>query len=285
VPRLVSVLTFVGLAILAGPAEAILGPPPTPFERALKAEVVVVGKVTVIEKDAVEIEVKGTDGRTDKFTYRVAVVKIGEAVAGAKGLTHIRVGFFPADPRAPDARTHYQGIGSLALTEGEEGCFFLRKHPSGDFYVIPWRLLPLDPKEDGYKARLEKLRRGLAAAADPITALKAERPEDRYAAAVALVYRYRTYPDLGKYDEVPIPADENRLILRAFAERDWTKSDPDLPSPFSLTGHLGMSPQDGYDPKDPAEPKNWLADRADYFRRWVEKDGQKFVLKKLVRRK
>src|SRR5258708_37572603 len=63
----------------------------TPTQQAMQAEIIVVGKVTAIEKDVS----KATQfpGTKDTVDYRVGVVKIADNIQGAKGLTTIRVGW------------------------------------------------------------------------------------------------------------------------------------------------------------------------------------------------
>src|SRR5690349_11243173 len=124
------------LAVTAAPAKRVAAPP-NPVQRALAAEVVVVGKVTAIEKEAVELP--PAPDAPNKVAYKVAVVKVEAGLAGADNLTHVKVGFVPVGgpPR---------GFGPVALTEGQEGLFFLTKHPSGQFYTFNWMAPPVDAK-------------------------------------------------------------------------------------------------------------------------------------------
>src|SRR5262245_51758957 len=105
----------------------------TPLQKLLSAEVVVVGKVTAIEKDTVDVE--PFPGAKDKQTYKVAVIKIETDLIGAANITHVRVGFVlppPPNPGAPPVRpASERGFAPVFLAEGQTGLFYLTKHHSG----------------------------------------------------------------------------------------------------------------------------------------------------------
>src|SRR5262245_14547536 len=73
-----------------------------PIERAFYVPVVVVGKVTAIEKETVDAT--QFPGAPDKVAYKVAVVKVGTNLAGADGVTHLKVGFTPPAKPDPNAK-------------------------------------------------------------------------------------------------------------------------------------------------------------------------------------
>ena len=119
-------------------------------QRAVTADAVVVGKVTAIEKDTVDAvphpNVK------EKVAYKVAVVKIESNLGGATNLTHIKIGFIPRPkvrpggpvPVPPVGRPAIQpvrpirtGMQAPELKVGSEMLFFLVKHPTAEFYVMP----------------------------------------------------------------------------------------------------------------------------------------------------
>src|SRR5260370_4270676 len=96
-------LGLAGLSLLACSAPAFgkrIAPLPIPL-RVAQADVVVVGKVTAIEDKTIKAE--RFPGDKQMADYKVAVVKVEEALLGAKGLTHVRVGFVPSagGPRRP----------------------------------------------------------------------------------------------------------------------------------------------------------------------------------------
>jgi len=64
----------------------------SPTDQTLRADIIVVGKVTAIEPNAVLVERRPG---ADKVAHMVATIRIDESLLGAKGLTHVRVGFVP----------------------------------------------------------------------------------------------------------------------------------------------------------------------------------------------
>src|SRR5581483_6143826 len=73
------------------PARAMMiAPAPIP-QRVAQSEVVAVGKVTAVEDKTVSAP--QFPGAKDKVEYRIAVVKISDHLLGAKGETHVKVGF------------------------------------------------------------------------------------------------------------------------------------------------------------------------------------------------
>ena len=178
------------LALAATPAVAlrIAMPNLTTAQKALQADAVVVGKVTEIEKE--EVEVAPHQGAPDKVKMRVAAIKIADGLVGAKNVTHVKVlipgsaADQPADqplPGGPLVRPAIGrippgrgGFGPVVLKEGDEGLFFLAKHPtSATHYVINAGNQPVAIKDENYKAELGKVKASLAVLADPMKALKA----------------------------------------------------------------------------------------------------------------
>src|SRR5947207_2802786 len=76
--------------VQAAQALRIMNVPSAP-QRLAQADVVVVGKVTAVEDKNVMAEL--SPGNKEKAEFRVVVVKIAEALVGAKGLTHVKVGY------------------------------------------------------------------------------------------------------------------------------------------------------------------------------------------------
>jgi hypothetical protein len=170
-------------------------PPPSVVERFLMSEVVVVGKVARIEEDAVEATAPYA-GAKEKQKYRVAVVTIDTHVAGADRPKEIKVGFVPWPKRGPNDRPLRTDTLMPELKEGQESLFFLAKHPTADFHVMPGRNYPVDVRTGQAKAELEVLKRAAAVLADPLKALKSDRPEARAEAAAILLLRHRSVPGL-----------------------------------------------------------------------------------------
>lgn len=256
------------------PAKRIAAPP-NPVQRALQSGVVVTGKVTAIEKEPVEIEeAKGSP----KVSYRVAVIKVESALAGAANETHVKVGF-PANARPGRGRV-------IALEENQEGLFFLSKHPSGAFHVFNWMTPPVDASAEDYIASLANVKKALAAVADPDKALKSEKADERSFAAIALILKYRSQPQTGgDIGLEKIPADESRRILQGLAEASWSKSEMGLPPATNAFYMLGLTEEQGWtQPKvQPGADFNEELRRA--FGKWAEGAGKDYRISKFVVKK
>jgi hypothetical protein len=250
--------------------------PPSPVQRALQAEVVVTGKVTSIEKEPVEIESGG-----QKTHYKVAVIKIESALVGAANTTHIKVGF-PAGPGGGRGRGPI-----VSLEVNQEGLFFLTKHPSGAFHTFNWMGSPVPSTDESYKAVTANVKKALAIVAEPMKSLKAEKADDRAFAAIALIIKNRTIPQIeGKTLTLEkLPAEQSKLILKGLSEANWTKFDPNFPPPATAFYMLGLTTEDGWNaPKvQPGADFNSLMREA--FEKWIEGPGKDYRINKFVVKK
>ena len=288
--RFLGVLSAALLAASPAAAKLVMAAKP-PAQRAVTADAVVVGTVTAVEP--AEVEAAPFPGAEEKVKFKVAVVQVKDALAGAKGLTHIKVGFVP--PAAPPAGTggirRRPGLLPPELKEGQEFLFFLAKHPDAGFYVMPNMSPPLDATDAGAKAEVEAAKKALAVVADPLKALKAEKAEDRHAAAVALLGKYRSYPDFGgEVEEGPISAEESKLILKGLAEGDWGKFRRDQPNPMQAFFSLGLSEADGFAPPNPqpaapGQPVDINALHKKAFEAWRAGPGKDYVVKRVTPKK
>ena len=251
--------SLLSLALLAGlSSEAfalrIAMPTVTPAQAAARADAIILGKIVEIEKEPTEAlnAPKGTP-----MNYRIAVLKIEEAVGGAKNLTQVRVGFSetpkiateatPAVPPLLDAPAPVQAnkplllrpaimrqplAQAVVLTKDQEGLFFLRKHHSGDFYVpMPFTHVVAKAQDD-FKKQVEMVKKVQAIVTDPKAALQAKDKKDRELAACTLVNLY-TSPGVGFGMDVASPkqqvvsAGESKLILDTLAGMNWGTFDPE----------------------------------------------------------
>lgn len=264
-PRLGVALAGALLFGFAAPAEAralaIAPGAVKPGLKASQADVVVLGKVVEVEKDPVEATPYKGAPKDQKVSYKVAVVKVEEALIGGKGLTQFRVGFPAEAPAAgaeptppvppggpvPAVRPIRRGFGPVGLAAGMEGCFFLARHHEGDFYVLAnnGTAAPLLKKADAYAKELEEVKKTAKTLEDPVAALKAKELDDRFQAAYTLLQRYQMNTG-GATAREPIPDEENKLILKLLAELPWqadnskprTGSDPVPPSRAALWGMI-----------------------------------------------
>jgi hypothetical protein len=261
-------------------------PMPSPIERAFMAPVVIVGKVTKIEKDTVDAP--RFIGVENKEPHKIAVVKIETNLAGAAGITHLRIGYI--QPQKPDPKTERPWrVDPTAIDpkEGDEILFFLVKNPKAPFHTIPILAPPVEAKSAEYKATVEGVTRALVVIADPAKALKTEKADDRFRAAVTLILRYTSVSHgTGEAEAVPIGAEENRVILNALAEGDW-KLDPAgaSPNPFIALYRLGLGEAEGW--KQPlAKPgEEYSETTRKAFAAWLKGPGKDYRIKKYVSKK
>ena len=277
-------VAIVAMFAVVGPLKAgAPAPIPVPVERALGVPVVVVGKVTSIEPDTVESI--PYPGAPNKVAYRIAVVKIEAALAGAAGMTHLKVGFIPPAKADPTVRLPLRPHPAQPeLREGKEMLFFLRKHPEGGFYLFTYSTPPVESTSVEFKPQIEFVKKALAVVEDPIAALRSKKATDRFDAATVLITKYRSLPDgASDVESLPLAAEENRLILTAFAAGDWHFD----PQGIRLNGitalyRLGLDEKDGW--KAPAaKPGEDYTETTRYaFVAWLAGPGKDYRIKKIV---
>ena len=266
-----------------------------------QSQVVVIGKVVAADSDyALARPAGGAAGQ--KVGWNTATVKIGEALVGAKGKTHVRVGWSPNGGTGLESTINLQpafgggfapaglaarddveiAVGIVApLAEGQEVALLLNLHPEGDFYVQTPFVPPLVKGQGNYDADLKQIRKVLKVTSDPVAALKAKDPAERAFAATTFVHKYRTPPqpvDGRPIRLEPVPAEESKLILKALAEMDWNKLDETGNAPLqNAFWTLGLTDRDGWrqptaNPGNDANAitgeaaKKWLADHADTYK-------------------
>jgi hypothetical protein len=278
-------------------AYALVAAPNPPVRRAIGADVVIVGKVSGFEKDAVQAE--PFPGAKQKVAYKVAVIKIADDLAGAGKMKEIKVGFVPppkADPKAPPRPVRPlpgRGFGVPNLEEGQEFLFFLAKHPTADFYVMPGMSPPVDMKDQNAKKEVENVKRITAIMADPAKGLKSDKPEIRAETAAIMVSKYRTYPAIGgETEQVEIKAEESAILLKALLDGEWSSRAGGIrfdgpPSPLMAFQSLNLTEQDGWvqpvivnQPGSP--PVDFGAVMKDAYGQWLNGPGKKYVIKKIV---
>ena len=283
-------------AIVGTHACGSAGPPASTIEKFMLSEVVVAGKVASIEKDSVEATAPYA-GAKEKQKYVVAVVKIDTGFAGADKLKEIKIGFVPWPKREPNDRPLRTDILMPELKEGQELLFFLAKHPTAGFYIMPGRNNPVDMKADSAKDDLEIVKRCAAVLADPMKGLKSDKADVRAETAAILLIKYRSWPGfVAEIEAVAIDAAENKLILRGLAEADWRFQGPRprgtyAPLAYLAFLHLGLTEKDGWvepvvAPSPPGvPPPDTGAVIGDAYGQWLNGPGKNYTIKKLVRKK
>ncbi|HVS34492.1 MAG TPA: hypothetical protein VMS17_02855 [Gemmataceae bacterium] len=267
------------LVLAASPvcARAMMIAPPPLSQRTALADAVVVGKVTGFGEKLVSAV---PPGGGDKVDYQIAIVQVGDAAAGLKDAKEIKVGFLPPPPTPPQPgpgpvliRKRYP---QFTLTQDQEACLFLVKHPTGDFYIGVNYYDIIDKKTPDFDKSLDEIKRCAKLLADATASLKGKNNDDRFLTASMLIARYRTAKP-GQTKTEPIDAEQSKLILQALADADWN---PKPPQPgvfmgFQMTPQvaffrLNLTPQDGWmlpkDPKDiPDAAKQWLKDNVEKY--------------------
>ena len=284
------------VALAAPPAQALRIALPVAAStktKTMQADAVVVGKVTGIEKETVDLEMAPGSG---KVPHTVANIKIETSLYGAKNVTHLKLAFVkpgdegqPGDvnPGRPIKPLPFPGPGGRGgqqyiPTEDQEGIFFLQKHPTSDkHFVVQFGHAPVLASDAKYADELATVKAMTAAYADPLKALKAEKVEDRVTGALALAQKYRGQPAnnlSGVLEETPVPAEESRLFLQVLADADWGKN----ADAARLADALGLIPGNyGIPVVLPGDSDDPLAARQKAFKAWAEKYGAKFEVKKV----
>jgi hypothetical protein len=269
------------LLAAALPAGAVvpLTVPPLP-ERVALADLIALGKVTTVEDELVQAgPLVKIPGVTKKVSYRIAALSIKSPLLGADKVDRVRVAFAP--PAAGGAKSS-RGTNRFALVRlaaGDEGCFFLRKHPDEPFYVASAAYDFLDKKTKDFDKEVAQVKRCVRLLADAGAGLQAKLADDRLLTATLLIYRYRTprYVYRGKPQTEAIEAEQSKCILAALAEGNWsTKETPAPGSPLSLFLRLGLTKADGW------ETPTALADVAPAARKWLHDHAADYRIRRYV---
>jgi len=282
------------------PIQAVEYTGPSAFQKAVASQLVVSGTVSIGKETA---EAAPWLGSPTKATYRVATIKVADTLIGGKAET-VKVLLAPADPTyvndpfpGQPAQPYYpQFPQQIQLIDGQEGVFFLTKHPTADAFTHAGGQPPLNPLDTRYKSDLAEVKLVAAVHADPVKALKAEKAEDRMRAAYVLVTGYRRPPAYDKqYDQTAVPAEEAKLIFKAMLDADWELWDkPQQPNevrdytlnPTSLLGLMQVyqgAPGKGNFPQVRPQPgQGYHAAYKEAFQKWMDGDGKEFELKRFV---
>lgn len=241
--------------------------PPLP-QRVALADCVIVGKVTNVPADPVHAFALPKIAGAPKVAHQMAVVGIDSVVLGATDVRELRVGFI-APPPSPRRRTAFQ------WSVGQEGCFFLRKHPDESFWVIQadYDLVAKGRGKD-FERRLALVQRCGKLLKDAEAGLRAPEADDRLLTAGMLILRYRTPQHVyrGEAKTAPIDAERNRLILAVLADGEWTEMDLRAPmGRLRLFFRLGLTARDGWKPaksekETAAAAQAWLRAHAATYR-------------------
>jgi hypothetical protein len=246
----------------------VIAIPPAGPNRIAKADAVIVGKVDAIEPQDVKV---------GNATYRIAVVRIEQAIRGVKEAKSLRIGFTPPPP-PPDGKgplVFTSGPRPIHLKVGQESLFLLTKLPKENVYVIGGIVgYHIDrDKNPTFDKEVELAKVAVKVIDNPQDALKSKDTDERLLAAAYLIENYRSFkgPAVPKLEA--IDADESKLILQTLVNADW-KANADFrsirPAPWQLFQKLGVTAKDGYAPQPgvnyQAAMQSWLSENAQKYR-------------------
>jgi hypothetical protein len=262
--RVALVLAAIVTCVLSSATHAgvIPLPPPGPA-RVANAAAVVVGKVEALEPQEVKV------GTT---TYRIAVVKVRDAVRGLKQEKTLRVGFIPFEE--PKGGVRISGARPVQLAVGQDGLFILARQAKHDFYTVGgvFGYYINSTKNDGFAQEVQAAKLAVKLMEDPQAALKAKDAEERLTAAAILIAKYRTYRGPKSRLE-PIDAKLSKQIMQVLADADW-KAPMNHASvrvhPMQLFQRLGVTATDGFRPAPGASyqaaAQAWVRENAGKYR-------------------
>lgn len=268
--KLCAAVTLVCLSVWACTSIAramMIMPQPGPA-RVVNSDAVVIGKVIALEPQ---------DMTVDKVNYRIAVVKIDQALRG-KEMKQVRIGFIPPPaggirPGGPIIRPGFRGV---QLQVGNDGLFLLKKHAKENFYTLggPAGYFINSENNKTFDKEVQSVKSVIKLTENPKAGLKAKDAEERLLAAAILIEQYRAFRGPGQKQE-PIDAEESKQIMHALADADW-KAPVSFggmrPNPTMLFNRLGITPKDGWQPRP--QPgvnfqeamQTWVRDHADTYR-------------------
>lgn len=259
-------MTFVRSMVLAIPLVALLGSivearimAPAPIaDRVAKASTVLLGTVTSIEEKGVQHD--GTE-------YKIAIVKVNDAMKGLKDQTHVRVAFQPVT-RFP----------SNSIQKDQPVLLFLNPVKDQPFYTTRMYFDIVNKTSPTWEKEVAASRLAAKVSADAPRYLKSGTPEEKLLAAALLILQYRDPTDTNGKQE-PIDPAVSKAILTTLADSDWNRQDVDGPL-GSLNGQtlffrLGITPADGWKPAG--------GNVAESAKKWLRDNADKYVLKKFLK--
>jgi hypothetical protein len=253
---------------------------PSLAQRLALADMVLVGKVSGLEPELVHASPLLKIPGVGKIPYQVAVVSVATPILGGKAPSQVRVGYVVLSSAAKESQIKYRRLARVKLAEGQEGCFFLTKHPEEPFYVAQAAYEFLDQsKTKDYDKKLAEIKHNAELLRDPGAGLQSRSSADRLRTAAMLIFRYRTARVVytGQPTTAPIDASQSRRILAALADAEWKEEEAPLElSPFSLFMRLDLTPEDGW------SPPGTVAGQITAAKKWLAENRNKYRIQKYV---
>ena len=269
-------------------ADRIAMPQLNPAQGFVQADVVVISKVKSIEKELVEAA-QTHDANAPKTQYTVAVLDVQTSLKGAGNLTQIRVGV-PVAVASPGGKLNLRGNAQMMqfppLRVDQEGCFFLQKHPTAEFFVpVPFSV-PIDAKDPNFKQQLAIVTNAKQVFGDPVKALKNTDKKVRYASLHLLLDGYRngrTFGGARQFKTVDLPAQESKLMMDLISELPAITPDPDTNlSAMSMFAYLNPLPKDGWNAPKPVPGADYQKLFGEAFKEWVKANADTYRVKRFV---
>jgi hypothetical protein len=212
--------------------------------------------------------------------YRIAVVKINQAIHGLKNENSIRVGFIPFVQPKPGVPIISSGGRSPQLQAGQEGLFMIKKHADGKFYLAPdFGNFVSSMDKNQFDKEMKTTKQVLSVMKDINGSLQSKDADTRLMAAGIQVARYRTQKAPFPNKEEPIDAEESKLILNVIANAKWGQVKFGEINPQQLFFQLGVTANDGWmAPKQVRTPEDMQKSVQD----WVKTNGDRYRIKRFV---
>jgi hypothetical protein len=274
----------------AGPAWAVI-PLSWPHlaERVALADAVVVAKVDELKEDLVYafpiLKIPGAK----KMSFQIADLSVRGVIAGpkewwaSKTRPTLQAGYIVARARNGEDLSRFRRLATVKLAAGEEGCFFLRRHPEEPFWVLQNAYDVIDKaKAKDYDKDIALVKGCAGLLKDTKAGLQAKEKEDRLLTAAMLISRYRIpqYIYTGKPKTMAIDAEESRRILAILLEGDWSEERAsDQLAPLALFLRLDLTEEDGWSP--PKDPKEY----ASAAQRWLRENSGQYRIQRYVAEK
>jgi hypothetical protein len=270
-----AIVIATGLALLAivSPCGAVIVATPTGPVKAAHSDRIVIGKVAKMLKEPVEAV--SAVGAKVNIPFTIYEIEVSEAIKGDAKEKILRIGQ-PASKAG--------AVPAVKVTVGQEGLFFLQKHPAGDFHTLPMAGAFVSNKNKGaFTLELDEVRKTLTVLAAPLVALKAAEPARRLEATYLLLTVYHTVPPKTDYKLDPIPAAESKLLLKTLIDSDWDynkyKGANFKQNPAKLFELLGVGAKDGFQ-----KPIQGILspEYASAAKKWLAKNWETYSLNKVV---
>jgi hypothetical protein len=255
--------------------------PTAPTALAAQVDAVVIGRVMALEDT--DVPAPSFPGAKDKVNYRIAVVRVTEAIKGAKGKDTLRVGYVapqPVQPARPGFVRPTLRRPSVNVAVGLQGLFYLNERADQKFYVLPAYFSFSDSQNPKYADEVKQVKKAIKLLENPIAGLKSGDAQDRLLTAGMLIGQYRTpRPGLGQGKTEPIGAEESKLILSVIADADWNRPYRfGETSPQMLFNQLGVTAKDGWTPQNFQNPQQYST----AVRDWVRQHRDTYHIQRFV---